>query len=380
VLTDAGNVLAAEQVSDDGAAAEREFSRREVLRAAMLMPVAASQVASPFAANSPARHSRARSVTFAFAGDAHFVDEWDTEGGTDYNGVPTLAAQPKAAPTSVLAPVAPLLSRADLAMLNLETAITSRGIPVAGKAYHFRSPAESFAAVKAAGVDVVNMANNHALDYGPIGLDDTFDAIARYRVPVVGIGHDASEAYRPYRTVINGQRIAIFGAVDWLEPALITQWTATESRAGLAFTIDPTRLLAGVKAVRAEVDTLVVFLHWGTEDTHCVSPEQHTLAQLLSAAGADIIVGSHAHRVFGSGHFDASFVAYGLGNFVWWREDGENGNSGVLLVTASGRRVLSYQWEPARIHHGIPVPERNGEAAADIEVWQERRACSGLVP
>jgi poly-gamma-glutamate synthesis protein (capsule biosynthesis protein) len=83
----------------------------------------------------------------------------------------------------LLAPVAPLLARADLAMVNLETAITQRGEPVPGKAFHFRSPPESFVALKAAGVDVVTMANNHALDYGPIGMEDTFDAIAHYRFP-----------------------------------------------------------------------------------------------------------------------------------------------------------------------------------------------------
>ena len=81
---------------------------------------------------------------------------------------------------------------------NLETAITDRGVPAEGKAYHFRSPALSFEALKAAGVDVVGMANNHALDYGPVGMADTFDAIAASGMPVLGIGHNAAEAFRPY--------------------------------------------------------------------------------------------------------------------------------------------------------------------------------------
>jgi poly-gamma-glutamate synthesis protein (capsule biosynthesis protein) len=280
----------------------------------------------------------------------------------------------------VLAPVAPILSSADIAMVNLESAVTERGEPVPGKAFHFRSPAESFLALRAAGVDLVTMANNHALDYGPVGMRDTFEAIAAYQFPVVGIGHNAAEAFRPYRRVINGQRIAIFGAVDWLEPALVSQWTATDNRAGLAFSIDPGRLLGAVSSVRADVDTLVVFLHWGTEYTHCASPLQHDLAQLLVTAGADIVVGSHAHRVFGAGHIGTSFVAYGLGNFVWWREDGESGSSGVLLVTARGRSVHGYSWIPARIHHGVPIPEHGGGATADVKKWVQRRACSGLSP
>jgi poly-gamma-glutamate synthesis protein (capsule biosynthesis protein) len=386
------------------------LSRRDVLRAGVALPAAALSVAAGCASTNgrvtgrsvpkvstsesslppasstteaPATvppRSAPGAVTFAFAGDTHFVDRWDTEGGAVYTGVPVLADQLRADPLHLLDPVTPIFSRADVAMVNLETAITERGRPVGGKAVHFRSSPESFAALRVAGVDVVNMANNHALDYGPEGMVDTFAAIEAYGFPVVGIGHDADEAYRPYRKTINGQRIAIFGALDWLEPALVAGWTAKDNQPGLAFTIDPTRLLAGVSAVRPEVDTLVAFLHWGTEYTDCASPVQSSLAQALLAAGADIVVGSHAHRVFGAGHVgpSRSLVAYGLGNFVWWREDGESGSSGVLLVRATGRRIDSYGWVPARITRGIPVPETDGAAAAALAQWAELRTCSDL--
>ena len=378
----------------------RPFTRREILRAAGLglpalalsvaagctsevrrapAPISSSPPASTSSSSTVAKPSR-RSVTFAFAGDTHFVDEWDTEGGLSYAGVPTLAAQLRANPEHLLSPVAPVFARADVTMVNLETAITDRGEPTVGKAYHFRSPALSFKALKAAGVDVVSMANNHALDYGPVGMADTFDAIVASGMPVLGIGHNAAEAFRPYLTTIGAQRVAVFAATDWLEPALVSQWTASDTRPGLAFCIDPTRLLAAVRSTRPEVDTLVVFLHWGVETTHCASPEQHTLAQALIAAGADIIVGSHAHRVFAAGHFGQALVAYGLGNFAYFREDGESGSSGILLVTATGRHVDSYEWVPARIVHGIPRPETASLAASDQTVWADRRTCSGLTP
>jgi Bacterial capsule synthesis protein PGA_cap len=318
-------------------------------------------------------------VTFAFAGDVQFPDTLDTDPGDVSSGTP-LAEQLLADPKHVLDPIAPVLSGADLAMVNLETAITGGGEPVAGKNYHFRSPAASFTALRAAGVDVVNMANNHALDYGASGMQDTFDAIAASRFPVVGLGHDATEAYRPYRTTLKGERIAIFGALDWLEPDLVPAWSATDTQPGVAFSVDRTRLVAGVRAVRPDVDTLVVFLHWGTEETSCASPEQQDLAATLLEAGADIVVGSHAHRVFGAGHVGPSLVAYGLGNFVYWREDGESGRTGVLLVTATGRTVDSSSWVPARITHGIPVPEAGDAAAADVADWESRRDCSGLSP
>jgi len=319
-------------------------------------------------------------VTFAFAGDTQFVDIQDTEVGAASTGLPLLSDRVKADPEHVLAPLAPVLSGADLTVVNLETAITERGAPVPGKNFHFRSPAASFTALRSAGVDVVNMGNNHALDYGPVGMQDTFDAIASSKFPTVGIGHDATEAYRPHRTIVKGERIAILGANDWLEPGLIPAWSATDTQAGVAFSINRLRLLTAVKAVRPEVDTLVVFLHWGTEQTICASSEQKDLAQTLVAAGADIVVGSHAHRVFGAGRLGNGFVAYGLGNFVYWREDGESGRSGILLVTATGRHVDQYSWVPARITHGIAIPETGAAAASDTAEWTRRRDCSGLSP
>jgi hypothetical protein len=318
-------------------------------------------------------------VTFAFGGDVNFPDEWDTEGGSAPSA-PTLHDQLLAAPKHVLDPVAPTLRKADIAMVNLETAITDRGEPVAGKNYHFRSPAASFAALKSAGVDVVNMANNHALDYGPVGMEDTFAAIKSSGLPVIGIGHNAAEAYRPFTTTVRGQRVGIVSATDWLEPDLVAAWSATDTQPGLAFSIDPTRLLQEVRDLRPNVDTLVAFLHWGTEETWCASSEQQDLAQALLEAGADLVVGSHTHRVFGAGKSGPALVAYGLGNFVYWREDGESGRSGILLVTATGREVDNYSWVPARITNGVAVPETGDAAAADLAEWEHRRSCSGIAP
>ena len=172
------------------------------------------------------------------------------------------------------------------------------------------------------------MANNHALDYGPVGLQDTFGAISASRFPVIGIGRNATEAYRPYRTTIKGQRIAVLTALDWLEPALQPAWSATETRPGLAVSFDPKRLVAAIRQVRPQVDTLVVFLHWGTEQDSCADDEQRSLAWALAAAGADIIVGAHAHRVHGAGRVGKTFIAYGLGNFAWWRGTARTGAPG----------------------------------------------------
>ena len=309
-----------------------------------------------------------------------FTDQLDTDPGA-VSGTTPLAALLQADATGVLAPIKPVLAGADLAMVNLETALTDRGEPVAGKNYHFRSPAASLTALKAAGVDVVNMANNHALDYGPVGMQDTFDAIAASKLPVIGIGHNATEAYAPFRTTIKGQRIAIFERAR-LARARADPLVVGNRHPGGDRVLDRPHSPCGGDPRRTtqgrHVGRVPPLGHRG--DVLRLERTGRPRGTTLLDAGADIVVGSHAHRVFGAGHVGTSLVAYGLGNFVYWREDGESGRSGVLLVTATGREVDTYSWVPARITNGIPVPQTGDAAATDLAEWNTRRNCSGLAP
>jgi hypothetical protein len=305
------------------------------------------------------------SVSFAFGGDVHF------EGG--------LRSKLLADPDTVLAPIAPVLSAADVAVVNLETAITERGT-AQSKQYVFRAPAVALRALAAAGVDTASLANNHGIDYGPEGLEDTLAAEQSTGFDLIGVGHNAAEAFAPHRMDVNGQRIAIIGATQVLDGQFIGSWTATDVQAGLASakTVEP--LLAAVAAARADSDTLVVFLHWGIEGQGCPSPDQQTLAQQLVDAGADIVVGSHAHRLQGAGRLGNAVVGYGLGNFVFYNERGAAGVSGVLQVTATGRQVDSYNWVPAQIGGGVARPLDSAAAEGATAAWNNLRACTGLAP
>jgi len=305
------------------------------------------------------------SVLFAFGGDVHF------EG--------LLRPQLDSDPTGVLDPIAPILERADLAVVNLETAVTERGTP-APKQYTFRAPASALVALASAGIDVASMANNHGLDFGPQGLEDSLAARDAANFPLVGIGRTAAEAYAPYQVTIRGQRIAVIGATQVLDDNLAAAWTATGTQPGLASARDDGSLVTEVARVRPGVDTLVVMLHWGTELQTCPSERQVVLARRLVDAGADIVVGGHAHRVQGAGRLGAALVGYGLGNFVWYSQGGPGADSGVLLVTATGREIESYGWAPARIQNGVARPLQGADADAGRGEWNALRACTGLAP
>jgi poly-gamma-glutamate synthesis protein (capsule biosynthesis protein) len=336
-------------------------------------PVPAAGVSSGLTAGGSARavpvedrswRGSGQTVTFMFAGDSQF------EGA--------VASQLAADPTTVLLPMAPVFEQADLSMVNLETAVTERGSPEP-KEFTFRAPATAFTALAAAGVDVVSMANNHGRDFGAEGLQDTLAAIQTSGYPTVGIGADATAAYAPYRVTIKGQRIAVFGASRVIDADLLGSWTASDTQPGIASAYEGAprdRLLAEVRAARASSDTIVVYLHWGNERLECPTGVQKALARELRDAGADIIVGTHAHRVQGDGYLDGTFVAYGLGNFVWPRGD----VGAVIEVKATGRVIEGYRWIPMSVNASVPSPMDEARATRQIAEWEELRSCTDLSP
>src|SRR5690606_1052055 len=122
---------------------------------------------------------------------------------------------------------------------------------------------------------------------------------------------------------------------------------------GLAQADDPTLLLEAVRTERARADTLIVYLHWGQEYNHCPIADQPEVADQLIAAGADVIVGSHAHVPLAGGMRSGAYVHYGLGNFIFGSAHDAGLESGVLHLTLTGRRVDEAEWLPARISSGI---------------------------
>ena len=299
-------------------------------------------------------------ITLAFAGDVNFAGR---------------TARLLADPATAFGPVAAVLRSADFAAVNLETAITIRGTPQP-KTFHFRAPPAAFTALRDAGIDLVTMANNHALDYGPVGLADTLAAARAARFPYVGIGASAAAAWAPYMTTIKGVRIAVVGVSQVAE--LASSWVATPSRAGEANAIDLRRTLAAVRSARRLASIVIVFMHWGTEGQACPDQAQVYLAHRLAAAGASIIVGAHAHMLQGSGWLGHTFVAYGLGNFLWW-ERSYSTASGVLELTVRPHAALTARFIPALVSGtGQPVPERGAAARRAAAHYASLRACAGL--
>ncbi|SEG74808.1 poly-gamma-glutamate synthesis protein (capsule biosynthesis protein) [Nonomuraea solani] len=322
--------------------------------------VAATRPAEPTKKPKPEK----KPFTIAFGGDVHF--EGMLRGRLND-------------PSTALGPIANVLRKADLSMINLETAITTGGTPAPGKQFTFRAPASALTALKASGVDVASMANNHGMDYMETGLADSLAAAKRAKFPVVGIGADAAQAYRPWRRTVNGNRVAIIGATQVMDAEFIQAWTATSEKGGLASAKNEPALLKAVRQARKNSDTVIVHLHWGTELQKCPNAAQLSLAPKLVEAGADVVVGGHAHILLGGGYLDDAYVNYGMGNFIFYNSNpATTGKTGVLTLTIKGRKILKDAWTPATIQGGIPVPMTGPARTQAVADWKSLRSCTGL--
>lgn len=262
-----------------------------------------------------------------------------------------------------LAGMAPVLRRADIALANVETAVGVEGTP-AEKQFIFQADPALWKALRRSGVDVVTLANNHALDYGAEALAETIAGARAAGLRVIGAGRDAREAYRPVVVGRRGKRVAFVGLTRVL-PTLV--WAAGAERPGLASAYDEPAALAAVRSAARRAERVVVAVHWGQELRACPDPVQRALAARLRDAGADVVAGHHPHVLQGIDRREGGLVAYSLGNFVFYARDEQTRATGVLTVRLGRRAVLSHRFEPARIDdEGRPQRVRGAARAQSL--------------
>ncbi len=280
---------------------------------------------------------RSRLVSLAAFGDANFGD-----------GV--LAVMDRLGPRHPWSGVAGVLRSADIAFGNLECAVSGRGAPVP-KEFNFRGrPDHLAAAVRYAGLDVLNLANNHAGDFGSLALLDTLRAVRRAGAVPVGAGASLAGARRPRVVRRLGLRVAFVGFSD-IGPA---SFFASPGRPGTSSATVPA-IVASVAAARRSADVVVATFHWGVERSMSEDARQRGLAQAAVGAGASAVIGAHPHVLQPVRRLPGRrLVAYSLGNFVWAAGSPASARTAILRLSLSARGVERARLLPAVIEATRP--------------------------
>lgn len=186
--------------------------------------------------------------------------------------------------------------------------------------YNFKAPTNREILWNELGVDVVSLANNHIMDYGVQSLYDTIETLNSVNISSIGAGPNLEEAKKAYITEIQGKKIAILATCRFV---VDTQWYATNDSPGVLTTYDTTPYF---KIIKEEItrlkeeekcDFVAIYVHFGTEKQNTPNNNQSIIAHGYIDAGADLVIGSHAHTLQGIEFYNGKPIYYNLGNFLF---------------------------------------------------------------
>ena len=262
--------------------------------------------------------------------------------------------------------VQPWLAGADLAFANLESPLAAAPFsppsPALGKTeggrYDLRAPPDAVAALRAAGFDIVSVANNHALDAGPAGLVQTLDALRA--AGIVGLVDQETGRLVDWETgrLVGGGRFPIVQSTGMPTCQVLAFDDSTGS-------MDVEGAVRAVAAAAEQADLVIVSVHWGGEYQATPSPRQRAIAARLAAAGADVVAGHGPHVLQPVEWVGETLVAYSLGNFLFDQPYPVDCHWGAILrITLRGNRIVAVDPLPTVAKRGRVRPAEPGEAAA----------------
>jgi poly-gamma-glutamate capsule biosynthesis protein CapA/YwtB (metallophosphatase superfamily) len=210
----------------------------------------------------------------------------------------------------------------DLRLINLETAVTRSDAYWPSKGINYRMHPDNFPCIEAAGIDACILANNHVLDWGYKGLEETLDTVAAAGMRSVGAGKNSRKAADPAVFELAGGRRVIVLAFAHTSSGVPPEWRAGPERAGV-FLIENLdhagieKIAGQVAALKQAGDLVVASIHWGGNWGYRIPREQQRFAYgLIDRAGVDVVHGHSSHHPRGIEIYNDRPILYGCGDFL----------------------------------------------------------------
>jgi poly-gamma-glutamate capsule biosynthesis protein CapA/YwtB (metallophosphatase superfamily) len=230
---------------------------------------------------------------------------------------------------------------------NLEGPLTDRGTAETDKKFTFRSPpAKVSAALKNAGFNVVSLANNHMLDYGPDGLAQTIETLDTAGIRHAGAGADLLAARQPALLEAGGKKIAVLA----YSITLPENFYAADHRPGTAFAREE-EVRADIIAARKQADIVLVSFHWGQEGKTELRDYQKYIGHLAIDSGASAVIGSHPHILQGIEHYKDGVILYSMGNFTFGSYSSHSTRSAVAQLRFHDGRLTQVRMYPINVNN-----------------------------
>nr|WP_229329823.1 CapA family protein [Streptomyces sp. UNOC14_S4] len=212
-------------------------------------------------------------------------------------------------------------ARPDVRVVNLETSVTRSDAFAPGKGIHYRMTPANLPCLTAVRPDICVLANNHVLDFGRRGLEETLDSLADAGIGTAGAGRTAALARAPVIIPLTGHRRVLLYSFGMPSSGIPQDWAATGGRSGVTFVARPSpdaaaEVTSRIRERKQPGDIAVVSVHWGSNWGYAVPPEDVRFAHALVDGGADLVHGHSSHHPRPMEVYRGKLILYGCGDLV----------------------------------------------------------------
>ncbi|WP_376696615.1 CapA family protein [Wenzhouxiangella sp. EGI_FJ10305] len=254
----------------------------------------------------------------------------------------------------------------DLVVMDLECPLTDAGEPITKTGPHLRGSPRAARVMKELGCNLAATANNHFMDFGWQGAQDTFKALEQDGMGWLGSGRSMTDASRHHVIERNGLKFAFINMTE-------TEWSTTQGEEPGCCPIDYPTALREIAGAREAADFVFVILHGGHEHYELPSPRMQRQFRFMIDAGADSVIGHHTHVISGHEWYRGKPIFYSLGNFCI--DDGVRSNSPwnrglILVLEVDDSRQLDFTLHPVVQNDKTPGTRLMSEAEAEQAISQ----------
>jgi poly-gamma-glutamate synthesis protein (capsule biosynthesis protein) len=247
---------------------------------------------------------------------------------------------------------------ADITFGNLECPITTEGTPALKKSILlFKANPESTPAIKEAGFDILNLANNHTMDYDTKGIINTMNILKDFNIDFIGAGHNYNEGRKPFYIKKNGCKVGFLGYSVFPPEGYIS----FIDRPDVA-KVDFDTLGDEIKSAKKNCDFLIVSFHWGKEYEFYPGSMQKDIAHTVIDSGGDLVLGHHPHVLQGVERYKEGLIFYSLGNFIFDRQIPNGTDETIIVKLKIKDERAEAQLIPIRIKNCQPCVAHKSDA------------------
>lgn len=259
-----------------------------------------------------------------------------------------------------------LLANSDFNIFNLECPLCSSLQPIEKCGPNLMAPAETVKGIAGLPASIVGLANNHILDQGWQGLEETMDVLRANHIAFVGAGSNLKEAQKPLFIEKESIKVGLYACAEH-------EFSIATDVSGGANPFDALNISDEVESLKKKCDYLIVLYHGGKEYYRYPSPRLQKRCRKMIEKGADLVICQHSHCIGCREDYETGTIIYGQGNFVFdnWPMSNPYAYSSLLLQLDIGKEMAVTEIPIVRSGHGIQIAEGNVKDKI-LNEYQER--------